>query len=53
MAYSFTDDEWVSAFQVKVFGALRMMRVWQDQGSVTAGETRWEGYVSGTRARTR
>ena len=25
-ADSFTDDEWVSAFQVKVFGALRMMR---------------------------
>ncbi|TVZ02482.1 SDR family oxidoreductase [Trebonia kvetii] len=25
-ADSFTDDEWVQAFQVKVFGALRMMR---------------------------
>ena len=25
-ADSFTDDEWVEAFQVKVFGALRMMR---------------------------
>ena len=25
-ADSFTDDEWVAAFQVKVFGALRMMR---------------------------
>jgi len=25
-ADSFTDDQWVSAFQVKVFGALRMMR---------------------------